>query len=33
MSQAMAEGWRGGVAKALERQLAAVAETVPAPSA
>ena len=33
MSQAMAEGWRGGVAKALERQLAAVAETVPVPGA
>jgi NAD(P)-dependent dehydrogenase (short-subunit alcohol dehydrogenase family) len=33
MSQAMAEGWRGGVAKALERQLAAVADTVPVPGA
>ena len=33
MSQSMAEGWRGGVAKALERQLAAVAETVPVPGA
>ena len=33
MSHSMAEGWRSGVAKALERQLAAVAETVPVPSA
>jgi NAD(P)-dependent dehydrogenase (short-subunit alcohol dehydrogenase family) len=33
MSRSMAEGWRAGVAKALEHQLAAVAETVPAPSA
>jgi hypothetical protein len=33
MSQAMAEGWRGGVAKALERQLAAVADAVPVPGA
>jgi NAD(P)-dependent dehydrogenase (short-subunit alcohol dehydrogenase family) len=32
MSQSMAESWRGGAAKALERQLAAVAEAVPVPS-
>jgi NAD(P)-dependent dehydrogenase (short-subunit alcohol dehydrogenase family) len=30
MSASMADGWRGGAAKALERQLAALASTVPA---
>jgi NAD(P)-dependent dehydrogenase (short-subunit alcohol dehydrogenase family) len=33
MSQSMAESWRGGTTKALERQLAAVAETVAVPGA
>ncbi|HEV2537810.1 MAG TPA: SDR family NAD(P)-dependent oxidoreductase [Streptosporangiaceae bacterium] len=33
MSQSMAESWRGGATKALEHQLAAVAETVPVPGA
>ncbi len=33
MSRSMAESWRGSAAKALERQFAAVAETVPAPGA
>jgi NAD(P)-dependent dehydrogenase (short-subunit alcohol dehydrogenase family) len=32
MSQAMAEGWRGGAAKALERQNAALAQVAPVPS-
>ena len=32
MSQAMAEGWRGGAAKALERQNAALAQAAPVPS-
>jgi NAD(P)-dependent dehydrogenase (short-subunit alcohol dehydrogenase family) len=32
MSQAMADSWRGGAAKALERQYAAIAEAVPVPS-
>jgi NAD(P)-dependent dehydrogenase (short-subunit alcohol dehydrogenase family) len=30
-SQSVAEGWRSGVLKELERQFAAIAETVPAP--
>ena len=30
MSASMADGWRGGAAKALERQLAALASAVPA---
>jgi NAD(P)-dependent dehydrogenase (short-subunit alcohol dehydrogenase family) len=30
-SESVAEGWRGGVLKELERQFAAIAETVPAP--
>ena len=30
MSASMADGWRSGAAKALERQLAALASTVPA---
>jgi short-subunit dehydrogenase len=33
MSQSMAESWRGGATKALERQFAAVAETVAVPGA
>jgi NAD(P)-dependent dehydrogenase (short-subunit alcohol dehydrogenase family) len=33
MSQSMAESWHGGATKALERQLAALAETVAAPGA
>jgi len=31
MSASVAEGWRAGALKALERQLAAIAETVPVP--
>jgi NAD(P)-dependent dehydrogenase (short-subunit alcohol dehydrogenase family) len=31
MSESVAEGWRGGALKVLERQFAAIAETVPAP--
>jgi hypothetical protein len=30
MSESMAESWRGGAAKALERQFAALVEAVPA---
>ena len=33
VSQSMAESWRGGATKALERQFAAVAETVAVPGA
>jgi len=33
MSQSMAESWHGGAAKALERQFAAIAETVAVPGA
>ena len=33
MSQSIAESWRGGVAKTLERQFAAVAETATVPGA
>jgi hypothetical protein len=33
MSQSIAESWRGGAAKTLERQFAAVAETVTVPGA
>ena len=33
MSQSIAESWRGGAAKALERQFAAVLENVPVPGA